>query len=854
MPGGGSLGSRARKEIPVEHLDYAYIAKCSEWKELQDILLELRSGVEGRWPDLEKACEKRMLECMPPKKRKLYIAQNSEPTFEEVQSASQDVAGFLKEIKRKDENLTRRDCSLSSSKEIFADSPTAGSGLPLPPVRGTVNVPSMPLEPRPKAEKVADDSSSNSMRRISGYDFKAWDKFDVDKELARIDQEETRLEREWREGMNRRQAEIDERKILAEASKRTDLPPNVYSLPPDQREFFANREREKGNECYKAGEFEQAIKFYTKCILLMPKMTRDARPFANRAIVHLKLEHWEKAELDCDEALRIDNEFVKAYSRRGIARHRRGKYLDAIDDFEEALFRDPNNKDLNSLLAASRKKYNEVGGIGASKPGQAAQGATPKSSREKFTKLTIMEDDSDAEDERPENSCKNSELRPCTGKLSEGTASTVDDYVVVDSLSETLHDDWREARKKGEELFKTGNAEEAALAFKKALENLDSLEETSDFCDCLKKLTNCYCMLERWDRVVETSSKVLNFMAEDLDALYFRGGAFENQGKFQEALEDFCSVLRADSTQTEAGNRISSLMKKLQEETQPEEKGETKTDFDSLKKQGNELFSEKEFEEAMAKYEKCLEINPQDVTVLSNQAMVLIHLKKYKECENVCTRALGLSSTDSSPQIRLKVLFRRSQARKAFDDLDGARSDLQELLAQQPRHARAQAELANLDLLQRKSEESCEAVAREEKKTETDELAKRAAAHAASKLKNNFPLPKTSYEFHHVWRSLNATERASYLVAIPPCRLKGIFKIEIEEDILMSIVETLNTSVVQSNPTHTAAILHEMSQIGRFGTTVRFLSSSQRETILSLISKCNDPTLQSAFPISQKQK
>ena len=109
--GGSSNPTPASKanlpDVPIDHLDYAYINKCTNSKELKDILEVLRSGKEGRWFDLEKACEEKMIAALPPKERKLYLAQITEPTYEERETAAGDIAAFLSNISSKDETLRK---------------------------------------------------------------------------------------------------------------------------------------------------------------------------------------------------------------------------------------------------------------------------------------------------------------------------------------------------------------------------------------------------------------------------------------------------------------------------------------------------------------------------------------------------------------------------------------------------------------------------------------------------------------------------------------------------------------------------------------------------------------------------
>lgn len=54
-------------DIPLDHLDYKYITDCKKLKELEKILKVLRSGSEGRYPDLERHCEERIQSIDPDK-------------------------------------------------------------------------------------------------------------------------------------------------------------------------------------------------------------------------------------------------------------------------------------------------------------------------------------------------------------------------------------------------------------------------------------------------------------------------------------------------------------------------------------------------------------------------------------------------------------------------------------------------------------------------------------------------------------------------------------------------------------------------------------------------------------------
>jgi len=100
-------------------------------------------------------------------------------------------------------------------------------------------------------------------------------------------------------------------------------------------------EKNQGNEYFKGGHFEKAIKSYSMAIELDPM---NAILPANRAISFLKLNRFAEAEEDCNKSLVLDPTFVKAYHRRGVARFSLKKLDLAIKDFEKVLSMEPHNK------------------------------------------------------------------------------------------------------------------------------------------------------------------------------------------------------------------------------------------------------------------------------------------------------------------------------------------------------------------------------------------------------------------------------------------------------------------------------------------------------------------------------
>ena len=104
-------------------------------------------------------------------------------------------------------------------------------------------------------------------------------------------------------------------------------------LSPIELDAMAEREKQKGNECFREGDFSRAAQYYTRSLEYRP-----AAPLVlcNRAQARIKLKQFDFAVEDCDAALRGDAKLVKAWVRRATARVALGQFAEAIPDLETA--------------------------------------------------------------------------------------------------------------------------------------------------------------------------------------------------------------------------------------------------------------------------------------------------------------------------------------------------------------------------------------------------------------------------------------------------------------------------------------------------------------------------------------
>lgn len=113
----------------------------------------------------------------------------------------------------------------------------------------------------------------------------------------------------------------------------------------------------KGNDFIKHQQnFSGALKCYNKSIELNPN---DAASFANRSLVHFKLENYAKAIEDATEAMKLKPPYLKALHRRGKAYHALSEYEKATRDFESILKVEPNNQEVKKDLTETQREIYE---------------------------------------------------------------------------------------------------------------------------------------------------------------------------------------------------------------------------------------------------------------------------------------------------------------------------------------------------------------------------------------------------------------------------------------------------------------------------------------------------------------
>uniref|UniRef100_A0A8C5W4B7 Sperm associated antigen 1 n=1 Tax=Microcebus murinus TaxID=30608 RepID=A0A8C5W4B7_MICMU len=300
------FGTTKTFKIPIEHLDFKYIKKCSDVKHLEKILCVLRSGEEGYYPELTEFCEKR-LQGLAPTSRALRkdkpAATASSFTAEEWEKIDGDIKSWVSEIKKEENKMHFYETETFTATEDN-----------LPPVRGSNSCPYVGKEKY---------SKSRPAKKKIPRDYAEWDKFDVEKECLKIDED-------YKEKII-----VDNKSHLSKIEKKID----TTGLTEKEKDFLATREKEKGNEAFNSGDYEEAVMYYTRSISALPTVAA----YNNRAQAEIKLQNWNSAFQDCEKVLELEPGNIKALLRRATTYQHQNKLQEAIEDLSKVLDVEPDN-------------------------------------------------------------------------------------------------------------------------------------------------------------------------------------------------------------------------------------------------------------------------------------------------------------------------------------------------------------------------------------------------------------------------------------------------------------------------------------------------------------------------------
>uniref|UniRef100_G3R5U7 Sperm-associated antigen 1 n=1 Tax=Gorilla gorilla gorilla TaxID=9595 RepID=G3R5U7_GORGO len=841
------FGTTKTFKIPIEHLDFKYIEKCSDVKHLEKILCVLRSGEEGYYPELTEFCEKH-LQALAPESRALRkdkpAATAASFTAEEWEKIDGDIKSWVSEIKKEEDKMHFHET------ETF---PAMKDNLP--PVRGSnscLHVGKEKYSKRPTKKKTP-------------RDYAEWDKFDVEKECLKIDEDY-------------KEKTIIDKSHLSKIETRID----TAGLTEKEKDFLATREKEKGNEAFNSGDYEEAVMYYTRSISALPTVVA----YNNRAQAEIKLQNWNSAFQDCEKVLELEPGNVKALLRRATTYKHQNKLQEAMEDLSKVLDVEPDNDLAKKTLSEVERDL---------KNSEAASKTQTKGKR------MVIQEIENSEDEEGKDSGRKYEdgggdkkpaepvgaaraAQPCvmgniqkklTGKAEGGKRCAAPRR--FPGPSRCGSPDPRGPRGRGSEI-----ADDLSILY-------------SNRAACYLKEGNC-------SGCIQDCNRALELHPFSMKPLLRRAMAYETLEQYGKAYVDYKTVLQIDcglQLANDSVNRLSRILMALdgpnwREKLSPipavpasvplqawhpakemisKQAGDSSsyhqqgiTDektFKALKEEGNQCVNDKNYKDALSKYSECLKINNKECAIYTNRALCYLKLCQFEEAKQDCDQALQLADGN------VKAFYRRALAHKGLKNYQKSLIDLNKVILLDPSIIEAKMELEEVTrLLNLKDKTAPFNKEKERRKIEIQEVnegkeeepgrpagevstgcltsEKGGKSSRSPEDPEKLPIakPNNAYEFGQIINALSTRkdkEACAHLLAVTaPKDLPMFLSNKLEGDTFLLLIQSLKNNLIEKDPSLVYQHLLYLSKAERFKMMLTLISKGQKELIEQLFEDLSD--------------
>ncbi|TMW52123.1 hypothetical protein DOY81_002803 [Sarcophaga bullata] len=201
--------------------------------------------------------------------------------------------------------------------------------------------------------------------RIKSTDYDKWDKYNPEEEILRMELAEERRQEEV-ERKNRLNAEKIKREPLkiTEILEEEDLKSSKgedkkwSQLSDIEKEKLSEEFRLRGNEYFRAKEYDHAVTEYTRAIKACPYKAVAA--YNNRALTFFKLQRFFDAIKDSEECLKLEPNNLKARIRLAEATYAYGKRRESYPLYVNILELEAENPVALKAISSLRNQFEDL--------------------------------------------------------------------------------------------------------------------------------------------------------------------------------------------------------------------------------------------------------------------------------------------------------------------------------------------------------------------------------------------------------------------------------------------------------------------------------------------------------------